>query len=96
MHTDKIYSHGRYDVIVYFGSEVIAKNCRKYRFRRLRAEFIENGSSEGHQIFSHFSRTICHTNLSDMPSLALYDRLQNATKYCTKVRKMRPAEKRIE
>ena len=40
--TDIVYSRTKYDVIIYFWSEVIAKNCRKYRLRRLRVEILEN------------------------------------------------------
>ena len=43
IHTDIVYSHTGYDVIIYFRSEVIAKkNCQKYRIRLL---FLENGLS---------------------------------------------------
>ena len=42
----------KYDLIIYFWSEVTAKkNCRKYRLRRLRVEFLENGLSTDHEIF---------------------------------------------
>ena len=45
IHTDIVYSHTEYDVIIYFWSEVIGGNCRFYRLRRLLGEFLENRSS---------------------------------------------------
>ena len=40
----------------------------------------------GSQTFTHISGTANLTNLPDMSSLAAFGRLQNAIKYCTKVR----------
>ena len=51
------------------------KNGRKCRLRRLRVNF------------THLSATASSTSLSDMTSLAASCRMQNATTYCTKVRK---------
>ena len=46
VNTDIVYSHTGHDVSIYFWPEVIAKkNCRKYRIRQLRVEFLQNGSS---------------------------------------------------
>ena len=42
--TNPVYSHTRYDVTIYFRSEVIAKT-KKYRLWRHRVEFPENGLS---------------------------------------------------
>ena len=44
IHTDIVYSHTGYCFIIYFRSEVIEENSRKYHLRRLRVEFLENGS----------------------------------------------------
>ena len=50
IHTDIVHSHTGYDVIVYFRSEVIAKNCRQYRLRWLWVEFLDKGLSQDHHI----------------------------------------------
>ena len=50
----------------------------------------------GPRTFTHLSRTVRLTNLSDMTSLAASGRLQNAIKYCTKAHKTgAPATSRI-
>ena len=43
-----------YDLTNYFRSEVIAKDRRKCRLRRLQVEFREKGLSEDHQILLAF------------------------------------------
>ena len=58
------------------------QNCR---IRRLWVEFQQNGSREDHEI-PRLSGTIGPQNLRDMTSLPASGRLQNATKYCTRVR----------
>ena len=90
--------HTGYDVTYYIRSEVTAKNCRKYRLRRLRVKFLTKGLSNDHdRNCTHLSGTIGLTNLPDMTSLAASGRLQNATiKYCANVRKPGPAGQRVD
>ena len=45
IHTDIVYSCARYDISIYFRSEVIGENKRKDRLRRFRVEFIKNASN---------------------------------------------------
>ena len=60
----------RHDVIIYFRSEVIGKNSRKYRLRRLRVEFLENGLSQDHEVLYGLSRATGPTNMPETTSLA--------------------------
>ena len=46
--------------------------------------------------FTRLSGKICPTNLPDMTSLAASGRLQNAIKYCAKVRKTGPGGLRVD
>ena len=91
---DMPYIIAGYDVTNYFQSEATAKIRRKCRFMRLQVEFLENGLSEDHQIFSRLSETTGNTNLRDMTSLVTSGGLQNAIKYCTQVtrKRVRPAK----
>ena len=41
-----VYNHTGYDVNMYFGSEVIAKKCRKYNFHQFQIEFHKNSSNK--------------------------------------------------
>ena len=50
----------------------------------------------GSRTFAGLSGTIGSQNLPNMTSLAASGRLQNAVKYCTKVRKTGPADQRVE
>ena len=96
INTDIVYSHTGYDVIIYFWLEVIAKNCRKYCFWWLRAQYLENGSSEDEEIFKKLLEDNTLTNLPYMTSLAPSSRLQNAIRYHTTVWKTGLARQRVE
>ena len=50
IHTDIVYSNTRHDVIIYFQSEVVAKNRLKYHLRQLWVKFLENGIGKYHKI----------------------------------------------
>ena len=58
-------------------------------------EFLENGLTEDHEILQAYGVSRPHT-VPEMTSLAAASRLQNAIKYCTKVRNMGPAGQRVE
>ena len=45
IHTDIVYSHIGYDVIIYFQSEVTGESSRQCRLWRLQVKFLENSSS---------------------------------------------------
>ena len=92
IHTDIVYGHTGYDVIIYLRREVIAtKIVENTACGGLSRERFKGGSRN----FTHLSRTIGLTNLLDTTSLAASSRLQNAMKYCTKVRKTSPAGQKI-
>ena len=46
--------------------------------------------------FTHLSRTVCLTYMPDITSLTASGRLQNAIKYCLKVRKTGPGGQSVE
>ena len=52
IHTGIFYSPAGYYVIIYFRSEVIGESSRFYRLRQLLGEFLENGSSQDHEIYT--------------------------------------------
>ena len=87
IHIDIIYNYTRYDVIRYFWSEVIVKNCRKYRTRRLLVEFLQNGLSTDHKILPIFREQSASQIYWKLILVAASGCLQNAIKYCTKERK---------
>ena len=51
---------------------------------------------QGSRYFTYLSRTISLTKLSEMASLADSGRVQNAMKYCLKLRKTGTAGQRVE
>ena len=77
-----------HDVTIYFQSEIIAKQRRKWHLLRVWVEFLENctcaRTTKFYLLIGHNSPT----NLPDLTSLAASGWLQNAIKYCIKVRKM--------
>ena len=83
--------HTWYYVNCYFRlavNEVFLKNVenRKCRLQRLQVEFLKNGLSQDYEIWQACHGQLAPTYLLKMTSLAVSGRLQNAIKYCTKVR----------
>ena len=83
--------------ILSIGIKVTAKkNCRKCHLRRLWVEFRQNSLKDDQEMLHAFRGQSAPQSLPDMTSLAASGRLQNAIKYCTKVRKcVQPAKGRI-
>ena len=83
IHTDILYSHTGYDVTIYFRSEAIRENSRKYRLRRLRGDFSRTVQS---RIMKFYTLIVAGVppNLPEMASPAPSGRLQNAVKTCGK------------
>ena len=97
IHTDPLDSHTGYNIISCFWSEVIAKkNRRKCHLRRLLVEFLENGLSQDPEIVHACWGNWLHKPAAYEAAIAASSPLQNAIKYCTKVRKTGPAGQRVE
>ena len=88
--TDIVCSHTGFDVIIYFQSEVLAKELSKILPPTASGGICRERFKQGSLNFINLSRTICLINLPDKTSPAASSRLQNAIKYCTKVCKTSP------
>ena len=93
IHTNIIYSRTGYDVVIYFWSKVMAEKLLKIPGPVASCGISRERFKQGSRTFPCLLRTIGLTNLPDMTSLAGSGRLQNAIKYCIKVRKTGPTGK---
>ena len=87
IHIDQLCSHAGYDVNNFFRTVAMAKktveNAATDGFGGHSREMFKQGL----QNFTHLLGTIGLRELSDLTSLTASVRLQNAIRYCTKVRK---------
>ena len=86
IHAGLLYTHTGQDLTSYFRSEVIAKNRRKYRLRRLQVEFLKNDLTKDRDD-THNRGQRAPKAAGDDFTLAVSVLLQNAIKYCTNVHK---------
>ena len=86
-HTDLFYIHTRYDVTYCFRSEVLATKTIG-----IAAPTTSGGISQFYMVIAD---VLPHKPAEYVTSLAVSSRLQNAIKYCTKVRKTAPACHRV-
>ena len=88
-----LYSHAGNDVNNYFLTEVIARKPSKMLPPTTSDSTSQEWFKRASQNFTHLSVTTGLRSFQDMTSLAASSRLQNATKYCTKVGKTCLADK---
>ena len=90
IHTDIVYIHTGYDIIIYFRSEVIGGKPSILPLPTASGGISREWLQLGSWNFKPLSGINGHTNMPEMASPAHSGRLQNGIKYYRKVRKTGP------